>query len=121
MSQQTHSLKTKVTRAVAATGLGLALATGVATVASASQGAVLNPGNVATFNTYFWGRTSACFSNSTGSGAHFEWRSSSSYNTDTYVAPHSTYCLTRSFVGFQLRVHNYGYSVPLTVTFPYGP
>jgi len=121
MKLQQHGLKKNLARSAAVASLGLALAGGVATAAQASQGATLNPGNVATFNTYFWGRTTACFTNSTGGGAHFEWRSSTSYNTDTYVGPHSTYCLTRSFVGFQLRVHNYAYSVPLSVTFPYGP
>ena len=82
MTRQLNHRRTTLKRSIAAAGVGLALTAGVATTASAAQGATLNPGNVATFNTFFFGRTTVCFQSTTNDSGHYEWRSSSSYNTN---------------------------------------
>lgn len=106
-------------RLVASGVLAASLLAAGATAASAAQGAYLAPGQSASFATKFWGATVVCFQNTSGSYSQYEWWSSSTYNKNM-LTPYQTKCESRSFVGFNIKVHNIGPG-GLQVSFPYGP
>ena len=111
----------KLRRATAAFGAALAVMIASEGAASATQSDVLYVGQTKDYATWFFGRTQVCLTNTGSSGeGKFQWWSGTSTGNVEGIRPGSTYCMTKSFAGIRIGMHNWGYS-PLKVTFPIGP
>jgi hypothetical protein len=103
-------------------GLSGAMLGGVAAAAQASQVSTIGQNQSQSFSTWFFGRTEVCFQDASSvNDAAYYWVSATTSGAGE-LTPGSTSCVTRSFVGFNIKVTNdSAQAASIHVTFPIGP
>ena len=114
-----------VSGALIAGGTGIAQASQGATLDQGprplAQGATLGDGQIATFNTWFFGRTYVCFRNVSSEDATVDsWSGPWYWETDDVPAGAEKCPINRAFVGLPLTVLNTGEGT-IQVEFKAGP